>query len=192
MNKAHLSTVVLLSALFLTHAAYAKEIAGLSIPDEAVLEGAEKTLLLNGAGVREKFFLDIYVGALYLEAKTTDAATAIHAGGPKRILLHFVHSEVPAKKLADAWHEGFEANTDPASLSPLKPRIDRFANLFQDAKRGDVYTLDYLPGQGTRVVFNDRLLGIVEGEDFSGALLGIWLGAKPVTEKLKRAMLGGD
>ena len=192
MKRRYLSRTVFLCALLFAHAPRAAEIAGVLIPDQANLDGSDRPLPLNGAGVREKFFMDIYVGALYLETKTNDAATAIDSPGPKRVLMHFVYSEVSREKLADAWQEGFASNSDQQSLPALKPRIDQFAELFQDAKEGDVYALDFLPGEGTRVSLNGTRLGTIEGEDFNRALLSVWLGDNPVTKKLKRAMLGAD
>jgi hypothetical protein len=57
---------VLLALLLAALPASAREVGGVSIPDTSMLGG--KTLRLNGAGVRSKFFISIYVGALYLEA----------------------------------------------------------------------------------------------------------------------------
>ena len=190
MNRHPLARLALAAALLLVQPISAKEIAGVTLPDEVTLEGADTPLPLNGAGIREKFFVDVYVGALYLVEKTRDAQAAIDAPGAKRILMHFVYKEVSKEKLVDGWHEGFKANTDRATLEAIKPRIEQFAALFRDARKGDEYALDYLPGEGTRVLFNGTLLGTIEGEDFTRSLLGIWLGDKPVTKDLKEGMLG--
>jgi hypothetical protein len=47
-----------------------------------------------------------------------------------------------------------------------------------------------MPDEGTQVWINDMLKGSVPGEDFSRALLKIWLGSKPADAGLKDAMLG--
>ena len=52
-------------------------------------------------------------------------------------------------------------------------------------------TFDYLPGTGTQISLNGRLLGTIAGVDFNRALLRIWLGNVPVQADLKKAMLGG-
>ncbi len=39
----------------------AKEIAGVELPDEVRLDGIDQVLYLNGAGVRKKFFISVYV-----------------------------------------------------------------------------------------------------------------------------------
>lgn len=54
-----------------------------------------------------------------------------------------------------------------------------------------VYVLDFLPGTGTRVVVNREAKGTIPGDEFSRALLRIWLGESPADASLKKAMLGG-
>ena len=43
---------------------YSLNIADVNIPDSFSAGGHR--LILNGAGIREQFFMDLYVGALYL------------------------------------------------------------------------------------------------------------------------------
>ena len=52
--------------------AAAKEVDGRAVPDTVTAEG--KTLKLNGPGLRTKCIFKVYVGALYLEKPTYDAA----------------------------------------------------------------------------------------------------------------------
>jgi len=40
----------------------AREIAGVTVPETVSI--ADRTLVLNGAGIRKKFFVKVYVGAL--------------------------------------------------------------------------------------------------------------------------------
>jgi len=167
----------------------AVEVAGVTVPDSAALADGE-TLVLNGAGVRTKFFFKIYVGALYLGAKVTTPEAAYGAPGGRRVLMHFLYDEVEAAKLVEAWNEGFEGNLDKAELAHLRPRIDAFNALFTDVRRGDEVRLDYLPGKGTEVWYGDTRRGVVEGADFQAALLRIWLGGKPADKSLKAALLG--
>jgi hypothetical protein len=48
----------------------AAEVAGVSLPDEVVLESTGEKLVLNGVGVRKKFVVKVYVGALYLPSNS--------------------------------------------------------------------------------------------------------------------------
>ena len=58
-------------------------IEGVTLP--ATLKVEEKDLVLNGGGLREKYFLDLYVGGLYLVSKSTDADAIIAADAPMAI-----------------------------------------------------------------------------------------------------------
>ena len=167
----------------------AREVAGVTVPEGATLSDGEQ-LMLNGAGIRTKFFFKIYVGALYLPARVDTPEAVYAAPGGRRVLMHFLYSEIAAKKLVDAWNEGFEANLAEADFARLKPRIDAFDGLFHDVKAGDEMHLDYIPGKGTEVWSGDTLVGTIEGADFQEALMRIWLGKKPADKDLKVGMLG--
>ncbi len=179
-----------LLAWLLAGAAAARTLEGVSLPEEMAVAG--RTLVLNGAGVREKFFFDIYVAALYLPRRSADAGRILASGEPWRMVMHFLYRKVARGKLADAWEEGFAANLPPERLAYLRPRLDRFKSLFPDLKRGQEVVLDHLPGEGVRVYLDGRELGRIDGDDFAAALLSVWLGERPVTDSLKAALLGTE
>ena len=61
-------TLILLLGLTLSSfAVTAMEIEGVDIPDTLSPPNSDITLVLNGAGIREKFFMDIYIGARILQ-----------------------------------------------------------------------------------------------------------------------------
>lgn len=170
----------------------AMELAKVTIPDQISQEGSGNSLVLNGAGIRYKFIFKIYIGALYLPEKSTQAVEIVNSSGPKRILMHFLYDKVEKKDLDKAWLEGFSANHDDQTLAELESRINRFAALFSDVAEGDVIWLDQIPGEGTRIYFNGELKDTIPGADFYQALLRIWIGDEPVTGSLKKAMLGQE
>jgi len=176
--------------LLLPGGGHALELAGVTLPAQVTV--ADTRLELNGAGIRSKFFFDIYVGALYLPRKTRDAEAAITMDGPKRVTMHFLYKKVEREKLVDAWNEGFSNNLGRERFDALKPRLAAFNELFTTVRRGDTITLDYLPGAGTRVSINGQEKGRVPGGQFYAALLRVWLGDEPADEDLKEGMLGGD
>lgn len=177
-----------LGILFLATPALSKEVAGVNLPDLVTVGNAP--LKLNGAGVRTRFFIKVYVGALYLNEPQTTAAAALAAPAPKSVRMHVLYDEISAAKLIDAWNEGFRANTGEAERAALQPRIDAFNALFPAVKKGDVVRLDLI-GDTTEVWINQERKGTVAGPDFQQALLKVWLGDKPVDAGLKRGMLGG-
>jgi hypothetical protein len=166
----------------------ALEVAGVKIDDQLQVGGTP--LVLNGAGVRSKFFVKVYVGALYLSKTSRSVSDILALPGPKRVAMHFLHDEVSQEKLVDAWNEGFRKNQSEESMKTLGPRIEQFNKLFQTVHKGDVITLDYIPDDGTTVRINGTEKGKVPGADFNRALLEVWLGKEPVDSDLKRALLG--
>jgi len=186
-------TVILFTWLALaTQPIGAVTINGTDIPDTVSLPNSDTQLVLNGAGIREKFFLDIYIGALYLERPMHDPAAILADTGQAGILMHFVYSKVSKEKIIEGWTDGLAENLTAERMRAIKPRLDKFNSLFRTVVKGDVIYIDYLPESGTRVRINDEWRGSVEGNDFFRDLLRIWLGAKPVSKSLKRDMLGLD
>ena len=168
--------------------ASALEVAGVDVPQSVTIEN--KALVLNGAGIRKKFFFKIYVGALYLPVKHTTVNSILNDAGGKRIVMSFLYKEVTAEDLVNGWNDGFTGNNSAKELKALQERINQFNSLFTTVHTGDEIRLDYLPGKGTQVSLNGTLKGSVPGEDFSKALLKIWLGSKPADKGLKKAWLG--
>jgi len=176
--------------LFAT-AAGAVELAGVNINDKVMTdEGVE--LNLNGAGIRSKFFFDIYIAELFLPAKVKTMEEAVGPDVRKRMVMHFLYDKVEKDKLVEAWEEGFAGNSSNEEVTQLRPLIDQFNDCFRDVVEGDVVLLDYIPGKGTVVTIGGALRGTIPGKEFNDALLRIWLGKEPVTKKLKSQLLGQE
>jgi hypothetical protein len=181
---------VLLILGLLAFSSQAKELAGIAVPDNITLSNGD-ALVLNGMGLREKLWIDVYVGSLYLPQKANTVADVLSQPGAFRIQMDFVYNEVSSSKLIDAWKEGFEKNQSEETLKALADRMQRFYQLFEEsAKKGDQYIIDYIPQQGCQISKNNIVLGRIEGEDFKTAVLEIWLGNFPADKSLKRGMLG--
>jgi len=183
--------MLLTVALFSTNS-QARQLDDVTLPDSVKLDGTDVTLQLNGMGYRTKFIFNIYVGALYTEAKV-DSRDAVQAlKGPKRVVMYMVYDEVNREKITNGWNEGFEENNSDEQMAKLRSRLDTFNSYFPDLKKNDVMFYDYIPGKGTRVTINGEVKGVIEGADFYAALLDVWLGEEPADEDLKEAMLGED
>lgn len=183
-----MSRLTILLGLFLISNVWAVEIEGVNVPELVTVSG--ESLQLNGAGVRTKFFFDIYVGALYLPEKTGNANEAIEMSGPKQVSMTFLYSEVTREKLISAWDEGFRLNQSAAEVAALKERLDQFNALFVTTHKGDVYVFNFFANDSTGVVLNGKEVGRIAGADFQRALLTVWLGERPADNGLKSAMLG--
>jgi hypothetical protein len=169
---------------------FALEVSGTNVPDKATVEGTE--LQLNGAGMRSRFMIKVYVASLYTSSKKTRAEEVLADSGAKRLQLN-IRRELSAEQLLEALHEGVKANNTAAELAPLEARLKEFDGIMTSvgkASPGNIITLDYIPGTGTRVQLNGQPKGTIAGDDFNKALLKIWLGPEAVQASLKKALLG--
>jgi hypothetical protein len=191
MEMNRLALLVMSAAVALPLAALGAEVAGVKVDDKARVGPAELTL--NGAGVRTRVFVKVYVGGLYLTEKKTSAADVLAASGPKRVGITMLR-DVGAQTFNESLNEGFRNNNPPADVERMKPQLDEFAaiiNALGEAKKGQVIALDFVPGTGTVVLVNGEAKGKpIPGDDFYRGLLRIWLGDKPVDADLKKGMLG--
>jgi long-chain acyl-CoA synthetase len=171
-------------------AADAAEVNGVKIDDKVTVGGTE--LLLNGAGMRTRLIIRVYIGALYLPQKATTTQAVLSRDQPRRYSLH-LQRDVNYEQLLEAMRAGLAENNSQADLDAIKPQVDQFAAIFASvgqAKAGQVVAIDYTPGAGTQVSLDGVSKGSIPGEPFNRALLKVWLGDNPVQESLKKALLG--
>lgn len=170
--------------------ARALNVEGVQVDDRATV--GNRSLLLNGAGVRRFWLFDMYVAALYVPEPITNAAGVLDRDIPKEVSITLLH-EVSADNNVDLLTRGLEANNSPQTLNAIRDDMQRFLGLVRQTgtfPKGSVIHLDYLPGTGTEVWLNHRRLGSFAGEVFSRAIFAIWLGDHPVQQSLKKALLG--
>jgi hypothetical protein len=164
-------------------------VEGVTVEKNLTVDGKE--LILNGAGLREKFVFDLYVGGLYTTAKSTNGTTLVNADQPMAITLDIVSKLVTQDKMIESITEGFESSATSAERKALKPKIKKFIGFFnEEIVKGNEFQISYVPGKGTMAHKNGKYLGTIEGLDFKKALFGIWLGKNPADKDLKSGMLG--
>lgn len=150
----------------------------------------EEELMINGGGIREKFFFDIYAGALYLNKKNKDAAAIAKADETMAIKLHILSSMMSRSKMIGAIRDGFKKATN-GNLKPYNERIEKFISfLNNEIEVGQIYDIVYEKGKGSVVYKDGKEKGSIAGLDFKEALFNIWLGTKPADSDLKEGMLG--
>lgn len=167
----------------------ATELAG--IPLEARLRVGGSELVLNGAGVRSKLFIKVYVGALYVGQKSSAANAIINQPGPRRMVLRMLR-ELDAETLQKALDEGLKNNHTAAELAAMKPQAEQLAAIMKGigkAREGERIDID-CDDDGVVVALNGEARGKVAGLGFGRALLKVWLGDKPADADLKKALLG--
>jgi hypothetical protein len=179
--------VILIAMLFLSTSAFAIELAGVKMPD--TIKAGGQDLVVNGGGKRTKFMMKVYVAALYLKQKGSDAQKIMDADEPMAIRLQVTSGLVTMEKMKAAVDEGFE-NSTGGNVAPIKPKIDAFTAVFKEIASGIVYDFIYVPGKGVEIYKNGQMASTIQGLDFKKAMFGIWLCNKPAQESLKEAMLG--
>lgn len=167
------------------------ELAGVRYPASVQLGGS--TLLLNGAGIRYRFVVRVYTAALYLTGRATTPEQALAATGPRRVQVHMLR-DIDANELGRLLTRGMQDNAPRGEFSKFIPGMLALAELFSARKRlrtGENFSIDFVPGTGTRVLVNGKPESDVINEpEFFNALLRIWIGTKPADEGLKDALLG--
>jgi hypothetical protein len=175
-------------ALLLAAPALAVVIAGREVPESFDVGGAR--LVLNGAGIRSRFFFKVYVGALYLPARSQDPAAIVAADEPKCVRVFFLR-DVTRETMKAAYHQGIERNSPGARVAELEAELDRLSELLPEKiPEGSELRVTYAPGQGTTISHSGGARGTVEGREFAEAMFRTWLGDHPADESLKDAMLG--
>ncbi|GAA3508169.1 chalcone isomerase family protein [Aquimarina addita] len=164
------------------------KIGDATLPNTITFSG--ENLIINGAGLREKFFFDIYAGGLYLKKKSKNASEIAAADETMAIKLHILSGMMSKSKMQSALRDGFDKATNYNTKS-LDKRINQFIGYMKDEiEVGQIYDLVYIKGKGM-VLYKDNIeKGTIEGLDFKKALFNIWLGKKPADGGLKDEMLG--
>jgi len=187
--RAALSALALIAATA-APAAHAIETDGFKFDDRIRLGDSE--LVANGAGIRSKFGRR-YAMALYLPAKTTDAAHAVADKGAKRIAIKLIR-DVSGDTFASAVRKGINNNSSEAEQHALASRVaalEATVSAIDEIKAGSGIVFDWVPGKGTVLTIDGRQTGaVIAGEDFIAALLRVWLGEDPVQDDLKQGLLG--
>jgi hypothetical protein len=153
----------------------------------SITVGNEK-LELNGGGLREKYFFDLYIAGLYLKNKSTDASKIISKNEEMAISIKIISSKVTKEKLLESMSEGFENASEGKAT---KEEMKVFRGFFtENLKIGDKINLEYVPNKGLSVRKNSKIIGTIESLEFKKALFSIWLGSNCVDSDLKKELLG--
>jgi len=163
------------------------QIGDVTLPDQLTV--GQSSLTLNGLGMRTFTFFDVYAAGLYLAAPSTDATAVLALDAPRAMTMHFLR-KVEAEKITNAWLEGLAANT-PAADASLQERFATLGTIMETMNEGETLDCLYDPASGTTVMVKGQVKGVIQGKDFSDALLACWIGPKPGPgEKFKAGLLG--
>lgn len=181
-----------LLALTCAMPAQAMDVGGVNVADTATVAGKE--LKLNGAGMRAILFIKFYAIGMYLSEKKTTPADVQAVAGPRRISLH-IQREINSEEFGQLFITGMNKNSTKEEKAKVIGQTVKFGEMFaalEPVKKGDIVTLDWIPGTGTVASLNGKKIGeTMPDVAFYNAVLRIWLGDMPAQESVKRELLGG-
>jgi len=165
------------------------KVSGVKFKDSIKLGDAN--LQLNGVGLRTKFFIDLYISALYLQETSHNATAIINADQVMMIQIHVISNLITSENLSRGTAEGFSKSTNN-STKPIQKQIDEFLDAFKEPVTiGDIFEFVYQPSIGITILKNRKVAKRIDsGLDFKQALFGIWLSDRPAQHSLKTSMLG--
>lgn len=182
MKKIFLIIILML----LTTNVYALNVEGINIDETVILNNVN--LKLNGYGIRKKWFVKVYLSALYTTQRVNSFSQIMKDNTEKVIRLHFLHSKVEKNKVIESIREAFERITPDLLVSDAGKS---FFNQFNaDFYKGDVLELALLSDGSVITKHNNRVLGVIKSNRLAYGLLSIYVGDKPIDDDLKRGMLG--
>lgn len=149
-----------------------------------------KKLVLNGTGLREIFWIDLYAAGLYLTKKNTNAALIVGTDKTMILRLDILSNKIDKKKLIKAFKQGFTKSNSEQVVKKYQIELNKFINFLDvDINVGDKYDIVYTPGLGTTLYVNYYNKGTIKGLAFKAALFNIWLSESNPADKSLKAKL---
>lgn len=178
-------------AAWLAFPSHGAQVAGVDYPPQVTVAG--RPLVLNGAGIRYRFVVQVYTAGLYLPAPAFTAEQALAMAGPKRLHIQMLR-DIDGNTLGKLFTRGMEDNSTRGEFAKAIGGTLRLAEMFAAKKRlaaGEHFSVEWLPGRGTQVYVNGQPQGEpIQAPEFFTALMRIWLGPQPADAQLKDTLLG--
>ena len=129
-------------------------------------------------------FYELYSLAVYVDAPPIDRARLLSPDVPKALRIEIRYrDDLSRRKPAIDWQ---------GELIPRleEPAIAHLRGAFAPLRQGDVVLVEYVPGKGTTVRINKGVTVPAASHDLMLAFLDHWIGQRPVSEEIKRTLLG--
>lgn len=169
---------------------YAQQVvSGVFVDNKITFENKE--LVLNGAGIREKMWIELYVGSLYVPYRVKNEKELYEIKDSFLMRIDIVSPRITSDVLIEAIEAGFE-NSTKGKTKEIRDKIEYLKGFFkEEIIVGNTFILYYDPVEKATTIYkNDLNLGSIEGDDFKQYFFGIWFCDKPASKKLKEKMLG--
>ena len=136
----------------------AVEVSGVPL-DETVTVGGVP-LALNGAGYRKRGYFKIDVTALYTQQRVSSLEALEKATGPRRVELA-IQQDISGSQASRYFLVDFEASATPTEFTQLISEVSMIGDIYSSLpriKKGDIVTIDWVPGKGLLAMLNGAVL----------------------------------
>jgi hypothetical protein len=127
--------------------------------------------------------VDLYTLALYLDGPLRDDAQLISRHVPKALRIEVTVEDDWRHRVAIDWRDELVPRLEAAATAHLR-------GSFAPLRPGDVVLIEYAPDKGTTVRVNKAVAVSGANHDLMLAFLDRWLGQRPVSEEIRRTLLG--
>ena len=172
----------LVGALLAAGVAQGRQVAGVRMPEQLVLEGRE--VWLAHMELHERFWFNVYVWGLYLERIPQEDSEAISTNGVKCLRFRFLRT-IRRDQLVDAFRGGL-AGHEALRAPGMRQDLERLLSTLRDVSDGDELVLTYVPGAGLHVAGKASGGILIPGKGFADALFTVWLERHPIFKKQAR------
>jgi hypothetical protein len=175
---AHLFAVTFATATLVAGDGSAPRTFAIGGGEELPLAGQARRTLLLGA-------VDAYTIAVYATGATLDRGHLASPDVAKAIRLEATYEDDLRRPPVVDWRFELVPTVD-------RPQAAHLRGTFAPLRRGDIVAVEYAPSRGTTVLVN-RAVAVSGGHhDLMLAFLDHWLGQRPVSEEMKRTLLGSS
>jgi hypothetical protein len=146
-------------------------------------------MVLTGVALRQKYFLNIYALASYVQEGTQVHTPDELAAADCVKQLHLVmERNVEGKDMAEAFVTAIRMNhPEPAYVD----EVNRLAEMLRSdtCHKGDHIYLTHLPGTGLRIGVTGKAEFVIANPQFSRAIWDIYLGPNNLGEAIKKGLV---
>jgi hypothetical protein len=107
----------------------------------------------------------------------------VSESAPKALRIEITYERDWHRAPVVGWHLELVPRLEPAA-------VDHLQRVFAPLRRGDIVLIEYAPRKGTTIHINRSIAVMGARHDLMLAFLDHWLGQRPVSEEVKRALLG--
>ena len=128
-------------------------------------------LPFRGSAVYRYWMIKVYTGKLYAQPGVNIKETL----GTVPLVFELNYARDISRKDFIESGDAFLKKNPGVNMQDIDSSLKKMNELYHDVKEGDTYKLVFIPGKGISLYLNGQLKGIVPGDAFAKAYLGIWL-----------------